>query len=595
MSFFKTTLATMLGALLAALLLVTLFFMMIISSSGQPEPWIDDASVLKIELSGSIPYRTPPNPFQELVQTKPPTSVQSIQQALEKATHDERIDALWLQVNRVSGSWASLSELRSSLNRFRETSGKPVYAMTDDVGLNMGGFYLASASDTLLVPDQSYLELHGFSLQMSFYQELFDKIGIEPEITRVGRYKSAVEPFLQQEASDEQREQLGAILDQIHSLFVDEVSASRSLSPDVLDSWLGELPSDPVGSALEAGLIDRIAYSDDLTGMLKQQLDIDEETELPVVSLTRYNRVSGESAGVPATEPEGQVAVIYATGAIMPVAVETPFDSQPVITAKSVASSLETALDDDEVKAIVIAINSGGGAVSTSELLYESIRRASEKKPVIAWFGDVAASGGYYMAMGADHIMATPSTITGSIGIYSMMFNTQELYNEHLGIQFETLKTHEHADWMRMTRPLTEGEKSAMQGFLQHGYDTFLDRVASNRNRPAEEIHEVAQGRVWTGHDALEQGLVDELGSLNEAVALAAERGGLEQWDTLELPKAKPLFEALFASAETSVRSWIRDSIPFARAVDKQAEALSILEQPRHQLWAILPIEIRIR
>ncbi|MEX0594381.1 MAG: signal peptide peptidase SppA [Balneolaceae bacterium] len=593
MSFFKTTLATFVGALLAAMLLVTLFFMILISSSSQPEPFIEDSSILKIELTGDIPYRLPHNPFQELIQTGPTLSVQTVQESLGKAIHDDRIDALWLQVNRVSGSWASLAELRESISTFRQESGKPVYALTDDIGMNMGGYFLASAADTLVVPNQTYLELNGFSIQMSFYQELFDKIGIEPEITRVGRYKSAVEPFLRQEASPEQREQLDAILDHIHTLFLSEVAESREISRDQLDSWLGTLPPDPVASALESGLIDRIGYPGDLEMMIRQQLNLEEDRELPVVSMRRYQRVPSESAGLSSGEPEGTVAVIHATGMIMPQTIETPFDSQPVITAKSIAASLETALENEDVHSIVIAINSGGGAVSTSELLYESIRRAAEKKPVIAWFGDVAASGGYYMGMGANEVMATPSTITGSIGIYSMMFNSEELYNDHLGIRFETLKTHEHADWMRMTRAQTDTERAAMQQYMQHGYDTFLDRVATNRNRSTEEIHTVAQGRVWTGEDALDQGLVDRLGSLEDAIARAAERGGLEVWDTLELPRPKPLFEALFASAETSVRSWIRDSIPFAREFSEQAEPLSILEQPR-QLWAILPVDIHV-
>lgn len=593
MSFFKTTLATFLGSLLAAMLLVTLFFMILISSSSQPEPYIEEASVLKIELTGAIPYRLPHNPFQELFHTGPALSVQAVQESLEKATNDDRIDALWLQVNRVFGSWASLSELRESLTRFREESGKPVYAMTDDIGMNMGGYFLASVADSLLAPDQTYLELNGFSIQLSFYPELFDKIGIEPEITRVGRYKSAVEPFLREDASPEQREQIGAILDQIHALFLTEVSESRGLSSDELNRWLGTLPSDPVTSALDAGLIDRIGYPNDLESMLRRQLNLEEDTDLPVVSMQRYRRVSAESAGQPTTNPDGTVAVIYASGMIIPQTIETPFDSQPVITAGSMASSLETALENDDVKSIVIAINSGGGAVSTSELLYESIRRAAAKKPVIAWFGDVAASGGYYMAMGADEVMATPSTITGSIGIYSMLFNSQELYNDHLGIQFETLKTHEHADWMRMTRAMSDVEKAAMERYMQNGYDTFLQRVATNRDRSPEEIHTVAQGRVWTGSDALEVGLVDRLGSLEDAVARAAERGGLEQWDRLELPKPKPLMEALFASAEMSARGWIRDSIPFVRTLDEQAGILSILEQPR-QLWAVLPVEIQI-
>ncbi|MGM0506327.1 MAG: signal peptide peptidase SppA [Bacteroidota bacterium] len=594
MSFFKTTLATLLGSLLAAMLLVTLFFMLLISSSSQPEPYIEESSVLKINLTGMIPYRVPHNPFQELVQTGPTLSVQSVQETLEKATHDDRIDALWLQVNRVSGSWASLSELRESITTFRETSGKPIYALTDDIGMNMGGYFLASAADTLLAPDQTYLELNGFSIQLSFFPELFEKIGIEPEITRVGEYKSAVEPFLRQDASPQQREQIGAILDQVHTLFLSEVSESRNLSTDELDRWLGTLPSDPVSSALDAGLIDRIGYPEDLETTLRRQLEIEEEDDLPVVSMQRYRRVSAESAGEPTVDPEGTVAIIYASGMIIPQTVETPFDSQPVITAGSIASSLETALEDDDVKSIVLAINSGGGAVSTSELLYESIRRAAEKKPVIAWFGDVAASGGYYMAMGADEVMATSSTITGSIGIYSMMFNSEELYNDHLGIRFETLKTHEHADWMSMTRRMSDVEQSAMQSYMQNGYDTFLDRVATNRGQSTAEIEEVAQGCVWTGKDALEQGLVDRLGSLDDAIARAAERGGLEAWDTLELPRPKPLFEALFASADASARSWIRDAIPFSRTLEENAEPLSILEQPR-QIWAILPVDVRIQ
>ncbi len=302
--------------------------------------------------------------------------------------------------------------------------------------------------------------------------------------------------------------------------------------------------------------------------------------------------MTSSAAGIESNGTDNRIAVIYASGIIIPEALAGgPFSTDPTITAEGIQKSLKSSLDDDNVKAIVIHINSGGGAVSTSELIWGHIREASKKKPVIAYMGNVAASGGYYIAMGADSVMAAPNTITGSIGIYNLLFNTQEFYNDKIGINFEEFKTHDHADINLMTRPLTPSEREAIQRSVEDGYETFLNRVAEGRNMTRDEVHEVGQGRVWTGIKAYELNLVDLLGDLEDAVAVAADKADIEEYRLVTYPERKELIEILFSSTEAKVSNWIRSLIPYSNEIQTVEQ---LMQHNIGRNWAIMPVQFTV-
>jgi len=595
MNFLKTFLASILGTLIGISLLFLILFVAIISSSGEPEPYIRSNTVLTIDLSGTIPARTEHDPFRELFpsDTGDRVSLERLKTNLEKAANDDRIAGIWIKSNRVSASWANLETAYNYLQEFKQESGKFVYASTDDLGMNESAYFLASLADSVFSPPETTFEFNGFVIQTSYFKNMLDKIGIEPEILRVGSYKSAVEPFIREESSPENREQLMSILNAASGTFISAVE-KRGLSAERINELMNEIPENSVEWARDAGLIDVIAHPHEIENAIKTRLELEEDETLRTVSLNRYNRVTPSSAGMDRIRTDDRIAVIYASGMIIPQAMAGgPLSTDPTITAEGLQSSLKSSLDDDNVKAIVIHINSGGGAVSTSELIWGHIREASKKKPVIAYMGNVAASGGYYIAMGADTVMAAPNTITGSIGIYNMLFNTQEFYNDKLGINFEAFKTHEHSDINLMTRPLTSSEREAIQRSVEDGYETFLNRVAEGRSMTRDEVHEVGQGRIWTGIEAHELNLIDLLGDLDDAIAVAAEKADIEEYRLVTYPERKELFEMLFSSTEARISSWVQSLIP----IPYTSELQTLEQLMQHNIgrnWAIMPVQFTI-
>lgn len=595
MNFLKTFLASILGTVIGVSLLFLILFVAIISTSGEPEPYIRSNTVLTIELSGNIPARTEHDPFRELFPSDSGdrVSLERLKNNLEKAANDDRIPGVWIKLNRVTASWANLQTAYNYLNEFKQESGKFVYASTDDLGMNESAYFLASLADSVFSPPETFFEFNGFVIQTSYFKNMLDKIGIEPEIVRVGSYKSAVEPFMREESSPENREQLMSILNTASNTFISAVE-KRGLSAERIDELMNEIPENSVEWARDAGLIDVIAHPHEVENAIKTRLELEEDETLRTVSLNRYNRATPSSAGMDRIRTDDRIAVIYASGMIIPQAMAGgPFNTDPTITAEGIQRSLKSSLDDDNVKAIVIHINSGGGAISTSELIWGHIREASQKKPVIAYLGSVAASGGYYIAMGADSVMAAPNTITGSIGIYNMLFNTQEFYNDKLGINFEEFKTHDHADINLMTRPLTPSEREAIQRSVEDGYETFLNRVAKGRDMTRDEVHEVGQGRIWTGNEAHQLNLVDLLGDLDDAIAVAAEKADIEEYRLVTYPERKELFEMLFSSTEAKISSWVQSLLPIP-----YANEIHTLEQlMQHNIgrnWAIMPVQFTI-
>ncbi len=597
MKFFKTFLATLL-AFFTGIFILFIFFLVVLSSSAtQPEPFIKSDSVLTIKFSGAIPVKSTTDPFEEILsgQSQTPVSLESIRQTLKKAALDNRIQGIWLQMDIISSSWATLIELHKELTDFKE-SGKFIYASAGDIGLSEQSYYLATAADSIFAPSEAYFEFDGFVAQISYYENLLEKIGVKPEIFRVGKYKSAVEPYLLSESSPENREQYQRLLEHAKNEFLDKVSKKSGRSERDLDLLMDELYTGSMIAAYEAGLIDELMFPIDVEQKIKQRLGLAEDKDLETVNFSRYARVSNEKAGIESPQSENEIAVIYSSGAIMPdLGGVNPLASEGSITYGDLAEILTDLEEEDNVKGIVLYIDSPGGSASTSDMIWDRLKKTREQKPVVAVMGTVAASGGYYIAMGADTVVASAQTITGSIGIFRTMFNAQELMNERLGITFSEFQTDPHADIMQMTRPLSPTERRQLQRATEQGYERFLSVVAESREMTRDEVHQVAQGRVWTGQDAFERGLVDVIGNLQTGIDLAAEMAGIEEYKTISLPKEKDILQRLLDSGSDAAVRWTTSWIPAPIENLFEQSSPTLLDATANQNMALMPYRITIQ
>lgn len=558
MKFFQTLIATILGVFIALFIIFIILFITLASSAQEPEPYVRSNSVLKIDISGNLPARHTRDPFDELFNNKTGeiVSLQTLSENLSKAAEHDNIKGIWMEIDFVGAGWANLQEAHRLITTFRDSSGKFVYASTNDLGYNEKGYYLATAADSVFSPPESFFEFDGFYAQMMFYTGLFEKIGIDAEIARHGEYKSAVEPFMRKELSEESRYQLSQLIEDINTVFVESVAEKTGRSSEEINSLLNSTPNLLAHHGYENGLIDSLLFPDQVQGLIKKRIGLEESRDLNTISNGRYYRVSPESAGLDRPTGSDKIAVIYADGPIIfGTGGNNPFDSQPYITASFFEEQLDDIRDDDDIKALVVRINSPGGSGSTSDLIWRKLRETSKEIPVIASMGPVAASGGYYIAMAADSIVAEPTTITGSIGVYATKFNTKQLWNDELGITFDEVKSHRFADWLDPTRGLTETERKAYQQFVDTFYQTFIGKVAEARGMTIEQVDEIARGRVWTGIDAREQNLVDIVGGFDRAVEVAAETAGIEEYSLDIYPRQKSLYQLLMGSAGTQIKS----------------------------------------
>lgn len=596
MKFFQTLIASILGVFIALFIIFIIFFVTLASSTQEPEPYVRNNSVLKIDISGNLPARHTKDPFDELFNenSRDVVSLQTLSENLSKAKEHDNIKGVWLEIDFVSGGWANLEEAHRLISAFRDSSEKFVYASTNDLGYNEKGYYVATSADSIFSPPESFFEFDGMYAQVMFYTGLFEKVGIDAEIARHGEYKSSVEPFNRKELSEESRYQLSQLIEDINSSFVEAVSQKTGRSTDEINAMINSTPSLLASRGYENGLIDSLLFPDQVEGLIKQRIGLDADSELNTISNGRYNRVTPQTAGLDRSVGSDKIAVIYADGPItFGLDGTNPFSSQPYITASFFEKQLEDIRADEDVKALVVRINSPGGSGSTSDLIWRRLRETSKDIPVIASMGPVAASGGYYIAMAADSIVAESTTITGSIGVFATKFNTQQLWNEELGITFDEVKSHRYADWLDPTRGFTETERKAYQQFVDDFYQTFIGRVADSRQMTAEQVDEIARGRVWSGSDAREQNLVDLVGGFEKAVEIAAEKAGIEEYSMDIYPRQKDLFQLLMGSAGTKMKALIDDLFPFD---NRKAEPLKTLFQNgRGDPMLIFPYELNIQ
>lgn len=596
MKFFQTLIAATLGTLVALFIVFIVLFITVASSSGEPEPYIRDNTVLKLKFSGTLPAQTSTNPFDKLFEpaSNDKVSLETLKENLAKAKAHDKIKGVWLEIDFVSSGWANLEEAHRMISAFRDSSDKFIYASTNDLGFNEQGYYLATATDSVFSPPESFFEFDGFYSQVMFLTGLFEKIGIEANIARSGKYKSAVEPYFRKDLSEESKYQLQQILDKISGTFVNAVSQKTRKSVEEINSLLNSQPNLLSEYGYSNGLIDSLMYADQVEAHIKKRIGLEEDASLKTVSNGRYAKVSASTAGLTKNETDDRIAVIYASGAILPdINSNSPFDDEQYITTGFFEKQLEEVREDDKVKALVVRINSPGGSGSTSDAIWRMLRETKKDIPVIVSMGPVAASGGYYIAMAADSIVAEPTTITGSIGVFATKLNTKQLFNEELGITFDEVKSHEHADWLLPTNDFSETEQKAFDQYVNQFYNTFISKVAEGRGMTRQQADEVAQGRVWTGEAAKQENLVDVLGGLDTAMKVAAEKAGMDEYDVVTYPKPKDLYQLLMGSAEAKVRAWMGDDWFINRHARSVAHKLSILK--RQRVLALFPYEITIQ
>ena len=541
--FFKTTLACMLALLIVGLILPIVGISIIagvVASSGA-DSTIEKNSVLFLDLNGVIEERAVENPLASIMDSELKTyGLDEILAAIKEAKANENIKGIYLQAGAVEGaSGASLEEIRGELASFKE-SGKFIVAYGDQYSQEL--YYLATVADKLILNPQGNIGWHGLASTPVFYKDLLEKIGVEMQVFKVGTYKSAVEPFIATEMSDANREQLTEMLDSTWDELLTAVSASRGVSKEKLDDYADRfMDFCQADEYVACGMADTLLYKDGVQAYLKSLTGVDGDDDLNLVTMETMKERLKLNKMVEDAADKSKVAVYYAFGDIDGSA--SSFDEG--INSKKVIKELRELREDDDVKAVVLRVNSPGGSAYGSEQIWREVTLLKAAKPVVVSMGDYAASGGYYISCAADCIVASPITLTGSIGIFGVIPSAEKLLKEKVGLGFDVVKTNPMADFGNMSRTFTPQERVVLQNYVNNGYALFLKRCADGRGVAVEDIAKIAEGRVWTGSKAKEIGLVDELGDLDKAVEIAAQKAGLADYSVKAYPEEKPLIEKL--------------------------------------------------
>ena len=559
--FLKYVFATVVGLGLASLLMCVIFFVSIIgmaASEGATSP-VKKNSVLRINLSGSIEERAEEqDPFSlamsELSGGDNSTlGLDELLSAVREAATNEKVEGIYIEVSSSFGGAtpAMLQELRQELLAFKE-SGKWIYAYGDIY--SQGAYYLTSLADEVVINPKGILDWHGMASVPVFYTDMMKKAGVKMQVFKVGTFKSAVEPYINTEMSEPNREQVKSFLTSIWSQFVSEVAQSRGLNSEQLITLADTLTAlQPTEYLAESGLVDTLAYIDGFKDMLRSKLGLEEKEAINFVSPADLVAAADKK------DKKDRIAVYYAFGDIVDKAGFNPLSgSGPSIETMPTIRELQKLRKDEDVKAVVIRVNSPGGSAFASEQIWHEIQLLKEEKPVVISMGGMAASGGYYISCGANKIFAEPSTLTGSIGIFGMIPDASELVQEKLGLHFDVVKTNKYADFgggsfMGLpTRPFNSDEAMLMQAEIERGYDLFISRVAAGRGISKDSVNVIGQGRVWTGEQAIGLGLVDELGNLEDAIAEAAKLAELEEYSTDSYPAPSNFIQQLLNEKKES-------------------------------------------
>jgi protease-4 len=544
LSFLKYVFATIV-ALFLFLFLLMLLLTGIASMSGKEEVNVKDNSVLKISLDKQVQERASDDPFSELelpgMEEAGNIGLIELKKTIAKAKDDDKIKGIYLELSSTKAGFASLEEIRNALLDFKK-SKKFIIAYGEY--FTEGAYYIASVADEIVLNPMGVIEFNGLYSEIPFIKGTLSKLEVEPEIFRVGEYKSAVEPFILDKMSDANRVQTSSFLNSIYSHYLQAVSKTRNIPLERLKVISDSMLVRNAELAVEHNLATKVGYYDEVLDMIKTKLKLKEDEEVNFISDKKY-----EKAPDPKSEDkklaENKIAVIIASGEIQ----GGKGNEDEVIGSDKIAEEIRKAREDKKVKAIVLRINSPGGSALASDVMWREIQLAKKVKPIVASMSDVAASGGYYMAMGCSKIVAHPTTITGSIGVFGLVFNAKGLLNNKLGVTVDGVKTGTFSDIATMTRAHNAAEKAIIQKEVNHIYDVFTSKAAEGRGMSQDDLKKVASGRVWSGAEAKEINLIDEFGGLDEAVKLAAKLANLDENDyrLRYLPAKKNFFESLLA------------------------------------------------
>lgn len=539
--FFKNVFATFVGIFLFVLVTLLLGFVcifgMVLSSESTTE--IENNSVLVINLSGPLSERSDKNVMAEFIgNVASGVSLEDVLSGIEKAKTNKNIKGIYIEAGAFApNSYASLQEIREALIDFKK-SHKWIVAYGDSY--TQSSYYLASVANDVYLNPQGMLDWHGLSSQRIYLKDMLAKFGVKMQVSKVGTYKSATEMFTEEKMSDADRQQTSTYLNGIWKYLLKGVSESRNIPIAKLNEYADSVITfaNPT-SYLKMKLIDKLLYTDQVRNEVKKRLGINSDDEIHQVSLTDLKAVEPAKGG-------SEVAVYYAYGDIVDSPVSNTSFNQHSIVGKDVCNDLKELMDDDDVKAVVIRVNSGGGSAFASEQMWHQIMELKKVKPVVVSMGGYAASGGYYMSVPANWIVAEPTTITGSIGIFGMFPDFSGLASEKLGIKFDEVKTNKNGTFGSTMRPLTPDEMRMLQVYIDRGYTTFKNRVAQGRNLTMAQVEAIAQGHVYTGEDALKIKLVDELGGLDKAVKKAAQLAKIDNYHTVSYPSPVNWFDQIF-------------------------------------------------
>jgi len=587
------------GAAVFAVVLVAIIGIALIAESLS-KPDIRDNSVLVLKVSGEMPDYSAQDPMAKVFGIAQSQSFSSLLTQLRKAKVDSRVSAILLDIDFPSIGWGKSDELRAAVAEFK-TSGKPIYAYME-IGSNKE-YYIATAADKIFLPPTGDLYIYGFAAQSQFYKGSLDKLGVEWEDVHVGKYKSANESFTRKDRSPESREVINAVLDDYYGRVTDAIAEARHKSPEEVRAIIDNAPYNAV-AAQQQNLIDGAKYRDEVYQEFKNVLGYKDTEDLRLTTVNDYKEVTPESLGLNNGE---RVAVIFASGIIMSgKSADGTFGGAQTIGSDTIVKAVKDAADDSSIKAIVLRVDSPGGSALASDLMWHTLEYAKTKKPVVTSMSDVAASGGYYIACNSDKIVAEPSTVTGSIGVVLGRPVLGGFY-DWLGITNEYTTRGKNAGIFREDKKWTDEEREVFQRSANFFYwDNFVPKVAAGRGRSVEQIHEVAQGRVWTGAQAKERGLVDEFGGLNKAIEIAKELAKLpadKDVKRVVFPTPRPFLASIFSSddeeATVSSQEKAQQEAIF-KALPKDLQKMfrySVLFEnlKRGETMAMLPFELEIR
>ena len=520
----------------------------IISTAEDEKVKVHSNSVLHMPLNHPIVERGTKGPFYNIdiggIGASRSIGLNEILISINNARNDDKIKGIYLDLTNIQAGLATSEEIRNSLLDFKK-SGKFILAYSEVY--SKGSYYLASVADKVYLNPEGILEFTGFSSELMFFKGALEKLEIEPQVIKVGTYKSAVEPFILDKMSEANRKQVTSFLGSMYDHYLQKISASRKIPKDSLFSIANQLKVQSAADALTYKLVDGLRYKDQVLDELKSRTGTDKDKDIKSVTLASYIKNNEQEDG----DFHTRIAVVYASGDI-----NSGEGDDESIGSERISRAIRKARTDDKVKAVVLRVNSPGGSALASDVIWREVVLTKKVKPVIVSMGDLAASGGYYIACAADSIFAQPNTITGSIGVFGIIPNMQKFFNNKLGITFDRVKTGEYADLGSVARPLTSTERLVIQNEVNRIYNSFTKRVAEGRKKTQQYVDEIGQGRVWSGSEALKIGLVDKLGDFDDAIRSAATMAKIKDYRIVSYPIQKDPLDALFDKSSDNIKEY---------------------------------------